>query len=125
MSAELRIEVTTVDVWDDKRITNLWRSVFGSSGETYPWWRDLWFKDGSDWDKPGPIELTVEDPERTPTSFITKKLGPEDVVRAFLDMRNQSITCFGRPVCEDPEVWDADMADQVLQWLMFGEIVYG
>lgn len=98
--------------------TMVWEAVCGGLA-TYSWWEGFEFSEGSDWDKPGVLTVTVEDPMRGPP--ITKQLTALDMFHAWqgLAVKTHCGTC---DLIGDPDMCSSDL---ILQQAMLGEIVYG
>lgn len=101
-----------------------WSAVFGSAWETWEWWVGLNYLEGSDWDKVGQVEITALDPDgNQETDTIKKVLGLDDIVNAFTKAvtDNKSFGGF------DPHELDLDACDGdvVIQYAMFGDVIYG
>jgi len=102
--------------------------VFGSEGDSKPWYpREVKFLEGT-WNKIGVAEIyayhaddyeVVDDPR-----IITKQVNLEDVKAALTVLFARSNPRF---VSEhmNTDNWDAEFADCVLQTIMYNEIVFG
>mgnify|MGYP003392992019 CR=1 FL=1 len=101
----------------------LWSNVFGSSGETFSWWRDLTFLEGS-WNRVGRAQLTVEDPDGDGDAVLTKVVGIDEVGAAWGEAIRLNLRHCGSSL-SDLESFDACAADIVMQIAMLGEVMYG
>jgi hypothetical protein len=110
--ARLTVEVPDKDVWS---------AVFGSGFETWGWWRDVTYLDNADWDKPGRVQVVIDDPEYPEGSG--KVIGPilslHDVVAAINNCTRDGHIERGW------DDWDACDGDAILQYAVFGDIIYG
>jgi hypothetical protein len=95
-----------------------WSELFGSTEFTYSWWRRVKYQGDASWEKPGIVELTIEDPENE--GYLTKALSLADLVTAY------------NAIASDPnypdmniENMDEDSADLVFQYVMLGDVVFG
>ena len=98
--------------------TELWSSVFGSGFETWSWWVSV--EDGpfTDWETPGTVDLTIDDPEHGEGSgkTITKTVSIDELRAAVKALELDD---------EELEDIDAEVGDAILQQAIFGEVVYG
>ena len=102
----------------------VWEIVVGDL-PNYSWWESMEFIEG-DIDTPGLVEIVGENPgsymQNAPEgASITKRLTALDLLHAYQAMP-QKTHCGGCDIISDP---DACSADLILQWAMYGEIVYG
>jgi hypothetical protein len=97
--------------------TMVWEVVCGGL-PNYEWWERFQFSDGSDWNIPGTLSVTVENPQGGES--ITKELTALDMLHTYLKMPNRT-HCGGCDLIGDP---DACSSDLILQWTFFGEEVY-
>lgn len=104
----------------------IWENAFGTSGETFSWWREVTFLEG-DWDVIGRVRLGIEDPEDE-SRTVTKTVGISVVMAAARLAAETCVdACTGRKISvhgEDLD-WDACVSDCVLQIAVLGEVVYG
>jgi hypothetical protein len=122
MNEVVAVEKVTIPVVVDAE--QFWSAVFGSAWETWDWWVSLNYLEGSDWDKVGQVEIAGLDPDGDQeTDIIKKVLGLDDIVKAFSKAvtDNKSFGGF------DPHELDLDACDGdvVIQYAMFGDVVYG
>lgn len=113
----------TVNVRREFDADELWSMIFGAGGETWAWWHNVDFLDGSDWDKHGRVYLEADDPdhEGDPDECVGAVFTIDDVVRALEELVDHSL------VMRDlqREDFDASSADCVMQQMLYGEIVWG
>lgn len=108
-------------------VGQLWEAVFGSDGAGMTYWApkirrtsgqgiSLWTKN---WE-PNPQDFKVWDIEEGKWHFVTL----EDLRTGYEKAMSAGQThCFGHPLnMEDP---DACFGDMVIQYAIFGELVYG
>lgn len=108
----------TVEVPD----ADVWSAVFGSAFDTYPWWRDVRFHHGTDWQTPGLVRLVIDNPYEPEGSTHTRNrtIGMPQLEEAI----NTGISAGLVP--NDVEKWDsADYADTILQIAVLGDVYYG
>lgn len=98
--------------------TEFWSNLLGSTEFIYEWWYSVTYLGDADWDKPGEVQLVIENPEGE--GNIAKLLTIADLVTAY------------NAVASDPnlpnidiEDMDENSVDLVLQYAMLGDIVYG
>ena len=97
----------------------LWSSVFGSAFESWgPWWYEVEYLDGADWDKIGKVSLAIQDED---TGKITKKIVDLDDVLKALPVANSQVNMD----LFDFDKYDAVCGDAILQVCLFGEVIYG
>lgn len=109
----------TITVKDEQ----LWSAVLGSAFETWSWWRDVSYPTGSDWETPGTVMLTLDDPEHGESDgvLLSRTLTIDDIVRGYQLLLQQ----FQFDVTPYDLDFDAVSGDAVLQLAIFGELVYG
>lgn len=100
--------------------TDFWSNVMGSINFNFEWWRAVKYLDGADWNKPGTVQLTIDNGEGKP---YTKKLTTDHLVTAYRYVIAQGYTHCGMEV--DIEDMDECSSDMVLQVAMLGDVVYG
>lgn len=98
-----------------------WASIFGASATMWSWWRGLNHVTG-DWDVPGTVLLTVEDPDDEDKT-VTMECSPEDIFSALRKANRLYPHLFRR--FDGYLDLDAGSADVVLQVAIFGEAIYG
>lgn len=98
-----------------------WGNIFGASAGMWSWWNGISHLTG-DWDTPGLVLLTVEDPDNE-DRVISKSLRPEDIFAALAKATEFYPWHFGRR--DGLLDLDASSADLVLQVAIFGDAVYG
>jgi hypothetical protein len=99
-----------------------WSNIFGASAGMWSWWRGIAHLTG-DWDTPGRVLLTIEDPDNEDkvinrpffSGEIFDALHKAEVLYPHLYHRNQ----------DGFLDLDASSADVVLQVALFGEAIYG
>jgi hypothetical protein len=106
-----------------------WQQIIGAGGLDFPWWHPTVWQEGSSWDTPGDITLTIDDPnaplptwdnwQRRPP--ISKRVTVSDVVAAWKKARTDL------PWLQhlDIDDIDAEPANVVLQYAVFGGAIYG
>lgn len=106
--------------------TELWCNVFGTAGESMPWWQAVEFVEG-DWDTVGRVRLEIDNPDDEFGVPVTGTYGLEDVIEAVQKVIDTCVdACTGQPIeVGDDMDWDACVSDCVLQTLVLGEVVYG
>lgn len=98
-----------------------WGNIFGASATMWSWWYEMIHLTG-DWDTPGRVLLTIEDPDAE-GSTITAVLDPAQVFAALGTATRLYPWHYGR---RDGFLdLDASSADLVLQVALFGEAIYG
>lgn len=113
----------TVRVSRDMDRDDLWSNVFGTAGESWSWWRGVTFHNGASWFSPGEFDgfatLRVEDPENE-REVIEKRVTLDDVVYAaewYVGKGYEKVAAL--------DDLDACASDLILQFMVFGEVVYG
>lgn len=100
--------------------TMVWQAVTGGF-PNFEWWRQFdYMEDGTSWEVPGTLRVKAEDPNDE-RKTITKSFTALDLLHAYKEMPNKT-HCGGCALIGDP---DACSSDLILQWAMYGEIVYG
>ena len=107
----------------------LWDAVFGTNGESWPWWVSRTFLDGDDWSVIGRVRLEIEHPDN-PHDSIEKIVTMADVREAIDTLAREGKhhdVCTGKfPIGPEMDAeWDACVSDLVLQTMVLGEVVYG
>jgi hypothetical protein len=105
----------------------IWENTFGTSGESFSWWREVTFLDDADWNKPGRVRLGIEHPDDASKTGV-KTLGIDEIVAAAIKASETCVDpCTGSKidVNGDDIDWDACVSDCVLQIAVLGEVVYG
>lgn len=103
---------------------DLWANIFGSGFDTYPWWREVRFDEGSSWDTPGVATVIVDDPDNVGATLSVQVT--EAMLReALLVCRHQNKVdpCTGHALLPDGD-WDADGADVLMQIVCLGQETY-
>ena len=103
---------------EDEREELAWRAVCGSL-PTWEWWRQFSYQGLADWDTPGELIVVGENPNGGDN--IAKTLTAADMLAAADAMPNKT-HCNGCDILTDPDDCSSDL---ILQWAMYGEIVYG
>lgn len=106
----------------------LWRATFGGGPFSFSWWQRAHFIEPADWETPGSIEVSIENPNSDNPPVIRKTLTSDDLVRAYKWLlNNPRYHCFGYLVGANlaDEDFDACEGDTLLQIAMLGEEVYG
>jgi hypothetical protein len=123
---EVEVRVT------DERRQDILEGILGSCFWTWSWWRETDYSEGFDWDTYPEdstekfLTLTIADPEADEWDddyeerSVTKSLSVDDILRAFFECAGSGPSG-ARLLAQE----DAQSGDAVLQWVMFGEIVYG
>ncbi len=107
-----------IEIDDDDE---LWSNVFGTAGESWSWWRGVAFRDGATWESAsgGHVVLRIEDPDDE-GKVVEKHVGIDDVRYAVQWYVGQGY----EKICPLDDL-DASMSDLILQFMVFGEVVYG
>ena len=100
--------------------TEFWSNIMGSLEFHFEWWRSVKYLDGADWDKPGVVQLTIEDEDGKP---LTKKLTVGALLLAYQRVIDKGYTHCGTEI--NIEHMDEFASDMVLQTAMLGDVVYG
>jgi len=98
--------------------TMVWEVVCGAL-PNYSWWEWFRFSEGADWETPGTLTVTSENPNGGRS--ITKHFEALDLLHTYLAME-QKTHCGGCDMIADPDICSSDL---ILQHAMFGEVVYG
>jgi hypothetical protein len=101
-------------------ITEFWTAVFGSSWETWSWWKvENWWKGA--WDTPGTVLLGIDDPN-SDSDLVYRVIRPADLVAAYKQAKADGFFPEGK---DDSHFdFDAITGDVILQYAMFGTTVY-
>lgn len=114
--------VITVKVTREMDRDELWSNVFGTAGESWSWWRSVTFHGGASWETPGDsgyADLRIEDPDDE-SKTIVKIVTMDDVVYAA-----EWYVAKGYERGSALDDLDAGASDLILQFMVFGEVVYG
>lgn len=113
-------ETVTIEVEIDAQ--ELWSGVLGSAYESFEWWLGEKYVGDADWETPGQVIITYEDPDTNEAK--RKTLDVNDFARAYqMALKNKNYHCGSYKIdIEDP---DACVGDIVMQYAIFGEIIYG
>lgn len=99
----------------------LWSRIFGAEPQAAgSHWRGLRFLNGCDWDRHGAAEVTLEDPEDEDKT-VTRRVTIETLA---LSLSELSFPEHLRREILDDEA-DCVSADAVIQYAVYGEIVFG
>lgn len=112
-------ETTT---YTDQQIDD-WGNIFGASAGMWSWWRGITHIIG-DWDTPGRVLLTIEDPDHE-GRVINRALNADAVFAALAKATELYPWHFIRDHRNGLLDLDAVSSDVVLQVAVFGEVVYG
>ncbi len=109
--------------------TELWKGVFGSGWENASWVQGWGYKPGTDWDIPGVVLVQADDPNsENENASIRKDVTLNDVIEAVGKLLNHSdghFHCGSKVTLEEIiENGDACTGDIVMQYVMYGEVVY-
>lgn len=97
-----------------------WEAVNGGL-PNWSWWHNFeYLEEGTDWETPGTLRVTGEDPNDEEKS-ITRSFTAADLLQAYWDMPNKT-HCGGCSIIGDSDDCSSDL---ILQWAMYGEIVFG
>lgn len=110
----------TVSITRQISRTDFWSNIMGSLEFQFDWWLAVKYLDGADWDRPGCVQLTIEDENGKP---LTKKLILENLLQAYQHVVAKGYVHCGTTV--DIEDMDECASDMVLQTAMLGDVVYG
>jgi hypothetical protein len=104
--------------------TEFWSAIFGSAWESWDWWLDYEFLEGSDWDTVGLVRVVGLDPEGDQVSDkIEKILTIEDLVKSYTHLVNSNPNI---PTMSYGELdLDASDGDVIIQQAIFGDVIYG
>lgn len=106
-------------------IEEWWSNIFGCAYEQLPWWYGEEFHDGASWEVPGDVTLTAESPfeatdeDDSEVKLITKRFTVEDIRVAFGNALYNNYDLL------DFDSYDCYSGDKVLQYAMYGELVFG
>jgi hypothetical protein len=113
----------TVDEWAADHLdmrTMAWQAVTGGL-PSWEWWRSFrYVEDGTTWEVPGTLEVIAENPSDD-RKWVTKNLTAQDMLMAY-DAMPDKTHCGGCDLLSDPDECSSDL---ILQWAMYGEIVFG
>jgi hypothetical protein len=107
---------TTVIVPTRVDAAEFWSAIMGSAWESWSWWRKVQYLDGADWDKPGQVKITMENPSGDLP--MTETLELQDLVAAYTKALKAG------DLRDDWDNLDAGSGDVVMQYALYGEIVY-
>ena len=99
----------------------VWSSIFGSNFSLYSWWRSVEFITGA-WDTPGVVKLMIDHPDYPELSgtWADRLVDLKRLEWAI----NEGVAAGQVP--NDVDAWDsADVADNILQIAVLGDIFYG
>lgn len=105
-----------IEWWCDD--AELWSRIFGAEGTSWEWWTGERYLSG-DWETPGVVRLTIQDPDDEDEPPVSRDIDLELLIAAVQaapihvqnDVMNDNV--------------DAGSADCILQIAVLGEIVYG
>ena len=106
--------VTITKQMEDKEF---WSSIMGNMNYQFDWWIACEYLGDSNWDKPGEVRLTIDDGEG---HALTRVLTLEGLVAAYNFVTNET---YGTHINIDN--MDEVYCDMVLQYFMFGDIIFG
>lgn len=69
------------------------------------------------------VPVTYENPDED--GYLTKQVSRLMLVEAYKNLLTDGLFHCGTPVPSDMDEWDACCSDYVLQYALFGELVYG
>ena len=96
-----------------------WEAVTGSDF-IYSWWRGVRYSEGADWNTPGTLTVTVDDPDNPEEGELTRSFTAGDLLDAY-DAMPHKTHCGTCDLITDPDA----CSEAILQWAFFGEVVYG
>ena len=104
---------------------DIWEAILGSR-ITDDWWENVRLSDGADIDTLGAIYVTEENPENTGDGRINSYIHKEFTAGQLLDVYNSMppyarLHCGGDDIISEP---DACSFDRLMQWAVFGELVF-
>ena len=102
----------TIEIPDDE----LWSEIFGSGFSTLPWWKEALFIN-CDWDEPGVVDLTMQDPD-TGDAFPPRLV----TVDTLAEATSTVLQTYPHRNLND---MDAELADMILQTAVAGKVVFG
>ena len=97
---------------------DFWSEVLGSGWESSPWWTNIEYGEGSDWDKVGELTITGWSAEGEDQGSTVKTLNIGDLAEAFGK-------CIAEGYRVNLEDLDADSGDAVIQMAVYGEVLFG
>lgn len=100
---------------DDKE---LWSRIFGAEPTSWCWWLGETYLSG-DWETPGVVRLTIQDPDNEDEPPLSKDIDLDSLIAAV-----QAAPIYVQNDVMNDNV-DAGSADCILQIAVLGEIVYG
>ena len=104
---------------------HLWGAVFGSDLEgAGPWWRKLKYHGDADSDTIGLVEVWVDNPDDE-EQVLKVKVGIDDLVKGLQIVYREGTTHCGGIFVGDIEDPDSCTPDIILQFAVFGEVIYG
>lgn len=106
----------------DVNAEDLWSSTFGSGWEHGYAWVNCKFLDGASWEKPGLASLKYRD-VNDEDNILETTISVKDLARGYsLALKNHFHHC-GSPISLDDQ--DACSSDAILQFAVYGELVFG
>lgn len=115
--------MSTVSISHAIDADEFWSSVMGSGWETYTWWQSVAYIDDSDWNVPGSVAVTIDNPEGAGVRKATIDVAVLAAAWNTLVAADHRDACTGRRF--DIEDVDACVGDAVMQHAVLGEVVYG
>lgn len=112
----------TVSIITEIDADELWSRIWGSEPWSFgSWWRGLRYMTG-DWDKVGQVRVVLEDPEgNEDTGLVMGTITLDKIVAALNDP--QFPAHLRNNIMQDNA--DCVDSDAVIQFIVYGEIVYG
>ena len=99
--------------------TMAWEAVTGGF-PSFEWWHSFRYQEpNTSWEVPGSLQVIAEDPSDEKKT-LTKTFTALDLLHAYRAMPNKT-HCGGCDLIGDPDECSSDL---ILQWAMYGEIVY-
>lgn len=100
----------------------LWSEVFGGGYEFSPVACRVRFEEGTTWDKAGRATVGIEDPNDE-TKLVRATVGIQDLAEAYGKLVGSGYHHCGASL--DLDSFDACSSFDMLQMVVFGELVYG
>ncbi len=104
----------------------IWSAVMGSAWEVYSWWRGLDFQNGATWESAGEGgRLSVlADSADNPYVAVTESVTLNRLFAAVESAMRDNVGAIRSLDWSDPDI-DADLGDVIMQYAVFGEVIYG
>lgn len=117
------VEFITITVPVVINADRLWGEVFGGGYEYSPVQCQVAFSGESAWDKAGIALVSIENPEDGEEAMVSKRVVIDDIAEAYGKLLTMGYHHCGAPL--DLDSFDACASFDLLQMVVFGELVYG